>query len=104
MVPMTSFDPVVDAYDAARPSYPDGIFDALGPLAGARIIEGGAGTGIATRGQRERGADVTAVDIGEQMLRRNGGARVVADAGRMPFRDGHSTAAWCRTATPSSPP
>ena len=29
-----SFDSVVDAYDAARPTYPAGVYDALGPLAG----------------------------------------------------------------------
>ena len=85
---MPSFDPVVDAYDAARPSYPEGVHDALEPLAGARVVEGGAGTGIATRTLRERGADVVALDIGEQMLRRVDGERVVADAARAPLRDG----------------
>jgi SAM-dependent methyltransferase len=85
---VTSFDPVVDAYEAARPSYPDGVFDALGPLTGRRVIDCGAGTGIATRALRARGADVLAVDIGEQMLRRNEGVRFVADAARSPLRDG----------------
>lgn len=41
-----SFDSVVDAYDAARPTYPEGVYDALGPLGGLRVVEGGAGTGM----------------------------------------------------------
>jgi SAM-dependent methyltransferase len=85
---MPSFDPVVDDYEAARPSYPDSVFDALPPLAGALVVEGGAGTGIATRPLRSRGAHVVAADIGEQMLRRNDGARLVADAARAPLRAG----------------
>lgn len=36
-----SFDPVADAYDRARPGYPDAVFDALEaatrPLAGAEV-------------------------------------------------------------------
>lgn len=84
---MPSFDPVVDDYESARPSYPDALYDALGPVATLRVVEGGAGTGIATRALRDRGAHVVAVDIGEQMLRRNDGPRVVADAARAPLRD-----------------
>lgn len=68
------FDPIVDAYDAARPDYPAAAYDELqrlaGPLAGATVAEAGAGTGIATRALVEQGAYVLAVDIGEQMLRR----------------------------------
>lgn len=84
---MPSFDPVVDAYELARPSYPEGTYDALGDLHGARVIEGGAGTGLATRVLRERGASVIAVDIGAAMLGRNDGMRAVADATRLPVRD-----------------
>jgi SAM-dependent methyltransferase len=91
------FDPLVDAYDAARPSYPADLYDAIdrlaGPLDGARVVEVGAGTGIATRGLRERGADVLAVDIGPGMLRRlrertPGQPAVVARAEQLPVRDG----------------
>jgi SAM-dependent methyltransferase len=68
------FDALADDYDAARPSYPADLYDAIDQLAhhldGARVVEIGAGTGIATRGLRERGADVLAVDIGPQMLRK----------------------------------
>jgi SAM-dependent methyltransferase len=85
---VVKFDPLVDAYDAARPTYPDGVYDALGPLASKRVIDAGAGTGIATRGLRARGADVVALDIGEQMLGRVDGMRVVADGAMAPIRDG----------------
>src|SRR4051812_27563949 len=85
---MPSFDPVVDAYDAARPSYPDGVYDALEPLAGALVVEGGAGTGIATRAFRARGASVVAVDVGPAMPGRLEGQRIVAAAARTPLRDG----------------
>jgi SAM-dependent methyltransferase len=68
------FDPLVDAYDAGRPSYPDAVYDAIErlarPLSGASVVEIGAGTGIATCGLRTRGARVLAVDIGPGMLRR----------------------------------
>jgi SAM-dependent methyltransferase len=91
------FDPLVDAYDAARPSYPADLYDAIdrlaGPLDGARVVEIGAGTGIATRGLRERGANVLAVDIGPGMLRRlrertPGQPAVVARGEQLPVRDG----------------
>ncbi len=62
-------DPVV--YDRVRPSYPPALFDALwrfvnklGPL---RICEAGAGTGKATASLLERGALVTAVEIGREL-------------------------------------
>lgn len=68
------FDPLADAYDAARPAYPTDLYDAVdrlaGPLAGARVAEVGAGTGIATRGLLDRGADVVAFDIAPAMLDR----------------------------------
>jgi SAM-dependent methyltransferase len=64
---------MADAYDAARPSYPDAMFRDLQrlagrPLAGADIVEVGAGTGIATREMAARGARVIAVDLGATML------------------------------------
>ena len=68
------FDALADDYDAARPNYPSALYDAIDRLAhrldGARVIEIGAGTGIATQGLRQRGADVLAIDIGPQMLRK----------------------------------
>jgi ubiquinone/menaquinone biosynthesis C-methylase UbiE len=49
MAGVASFEAVADEYDAARPSDPDEVFDALGPLEGLRVLDVGAGTGLATR-------------------------------------------------------
>jgi SAM-dependent methyltransferase len=67
----TAFDGLVDDYDRARPSYPDELYDALPPLAGADVVELGAGTGIATRALLARGARVVATDLGPKVLRHN---------------------------------
>lgn len=88
-----SFDPVVDAYDRARPGYPEALFDTLEaatrPLTGAEVLEGGAGTGLATEALVARGARVVAFDVGERMLqritRRAAAALVVADGNALPF-------------------
>ena len=55
---VTLFEDVVEEYDRGRPSYPDALYEALGHLAGRRILDIGAGTGIATRERLRRGADV----------------------------------------------
>ncbi|MFF8844708.1 class I SAM-dependent methyltransferase [Streptomyces sp. NPDC015127] len=70
-----SFDSAADQYDSARPGYPPALFDAVEelagrPLTGARTVDVGAGTGIATRLLRERGARVTAVEPGAGMAAR----------------------------------
>ena len=67
---MPSFDHVVDPYDRARPGYPPGVFDELEPLEGRRVLDAGAGTGIATRALAARGAEVVALDVGVQLLTR----------------------------------
>jgi SAM-dependent methyltransferase len=90
---VTSFDDVAAEYEAGRPSYLPGVFDALEPLAGLRVLEGGAGTGIATVGLVERGARVVAFDVGHGVLTRLHSkvpnvAVVVADGALMPFPDG----------------
>ncbi|MEU0564484.1 class I SAM-dependent methyltransferase [Nonomuraea sp. NPDC005983] len=69
------FDSVADAYDAARPSYPDELFTALSEVSGvlfegATAVDVGAGTGILTRALQARGARVVAVDPGAEMLAR----------------------------------
>jgi SAM-dependent methyltransferase len=95
--PRSVFDAAAAEYDAARPSYPAGLFDALaehtGPLAGQRVLDWGAGTGISSRQLQDHGAVVVSLDIGEQMLRRGLARRpesacVVADGHRMPVRSG----------------
>jgi SAM-dependent methyltransferase len=89
------FDSAAAEYDAARPSYPAALFDALaekaGPLAGQRVLDWGAGTGISSRQLQDRGALVVSLDIGDQMLRRAlvrrpESACVLADGHRMPIR------------------
>ncbi|GHE06988.1 class I SAM-dependent methyltransferase [Streptomyces alanosinicus] len=67
-----SFDSAAAQYAANRPSYPPALFDAVEELAGrslsgARVVDVGAGTGIATALLRDRGADVLAVEPGEGM-------------------------------------
>ncbi len=96
-MPRAMFDPLAQDYDAARPSYPDAIYqaleDAAGPLAGKLVLDGGAGTGIATRQLAGRGARTVGLDIGEQMLRRAqarspGSCFLLADGNTLPLRDG----------------
>jgi SAM-dependent methyltransferase len=65
------FGEVADQYDAARPSYPDALFDTIvdfGALrAGDRALEVGAGTGKATTGFVARGLDVHALEPSPEM-------------------------------------
>ncbi|MFI6298435.1 class I SAM-dependent methyltransferase [Nonomuraea sp. NPDC050790] len=94
------FDRVAEAYDAARPHYPDEVYGAVSEitgidLAGATIVDVGAGTGILTRALRARGARVLAVDPGAEMLSylvsrlsgTAGVAAVVADGNALPVGD-----------------
>ncbi|MFB7500852.1 class I SAM-dependent methyltransferase [Streptomyces sp. NPDC056161] len=67
-----SFNAAAAQYGANRPSYPAALFDtieelAARPLTGARVVDVGAGTGIATALLRARGADVVAVEPGAGM-------------------------------------
>ncbi|MFJ1793738.1 class I SAM-dependent methyltransferase [Kitasatospora griseola] len=68
----SSFGAVAAEYNAARPSYPDALFDELErlsghPLNGADVLDVGAGTGIATRLLAGRGARVVAVEPSDGM-------------------------------------
>jgi SAM-dependent methyltransferase len=92
-----SFDSAAAEYDAARPSYPDGIYDILEALSGglvAKLVgDGGAGTGVVSRQLIERDAVVVAFDPGAGMLRRAvqrtpGLRALVAEAGAIPVRSG----------------
>ncbi|MEU6548682.1 methyltransferase domain-containing protein [Streptomyces sp. NPDC046915] len=67
-----SFNSAAAQYEASRPSYPPALLDFVEeflsrPLAGARVADVGAGTGIATSLLCERGADVVAVEPGDAM-------------------------------------
>ncbi|MEV6116526.1 class I SAM-dependent methyltransferase [Streptomyces sp. NPDC052109] len=93
-----SFNSAAAQYAANRPSYPPALFDAVEELAGrslsgARVVDVGAGTGIATALLHARGADVLAVEPGAGMaaefrralprlplVRGNGNALPVTDA------------------------
>lgn len=66
-----TFDSVVEIYDQARPRYPSALYDALLSRTGLqrddRVLEVGGGTGIATQQLRERGLNVTCVELGEEL-------------------------------------
>ncbi|MER6432884.1 class I SAM-dependent methyltransferase [Streptomyces sp900105245] len=67
-----SFNAAAAQYAANRPSYPPALFDTVEELAGrslsgARVVDVGAGTGIATALLHGRGADVLAVEPGAGM-------------------------------------
>ncbi|MGW2375060.1 MULTISPECIES: class I SAM-dependent methyltransferase [Kitasatospora] len=70
-----SFGAVAAEYDRGRPGYPDELFDTVErlwgrALKGARVLDVGAGTGIATRLLAARGADVVAVEPSDGMAAR----------------------------------
>lgn len=88
----TAFEDLVDDYDAGRPTYPASLYEALPPLAGRRVLELGAGTGLGTAGLLAAGAEVVATDRGPRMLGRlhalhPGTPVVVARAEALPFAD-----------------
>lgn len=61
-----TFDGVADVYERARPSYPAKLFDTFFAALPKepRIVEIGPGTGQATRSLLDRGAHVTAIELG----------------------------------------
>jgi len=67
------FDEAADAYNAARPGYPPELIDKLIELthlpANARIMEIGCGTGQITVPLAERGYEIVAVELGENLAR-----------------------------------
>jgi ubiquinone/menaquinone biosynthesis C-methylase UbiE len=62
-----SFGAAADAYERARPSYPDEAVDWLLPRGAHTVLDLGAGTGKLTRAQVARGLDVTAVEPLDEM-------------------------------------
>jgi hypothetical protein len=83
-----TFDTAADLYEAARPSYPDELFDDLVELAalepGDRLLEIGCATGKATRSLLERGFSVVCVELGAQL--RACAPQLGGSAGRDPRR------------------
>ena len=58
-----SYGAIAEVYDWARPTYPDELFAHIAArLPGRRVLEVGAGSGIATRGLLARGLEVTCVE------------------------------------------
>jgi SAM-dependent methyltransferase len=85
-----SFNAAAAQYAANRPSYPPALLDAIEelagrPLTGSRVVDIGAGTGMATALLHARGADVIAVEPGEgmaaQFRRTNPGIPIVRGNG-----------------------
>lgn len=90
----TAFNTVAEQYDRMRPTYVDALYDGVwkyggfGP--GTRAVEVGIGTGQATQPVLDRGASVTAVELGPELaafcarkFSDNPGIRVV----NLPFQD-----------------
>jgi SAM-dependent methyltransferase len=86
----TAFEELVDDYDAARPRYPEALYDEL-PLTGAAVLELGAGTGIASVELARRAASLVVTDLGPRMLARgttkHSAPGVVCRAEALPFAD-----------------
>ena len=98
---MTAMEGVGAAYDAASDGWRAGparmyarmaeVMAEHAPvnLQGARVLDAGAGTGVAGEALRRRGAGlVVAVDIALQMLPRAPAVSAVGELGRLPFADG----------------
>jgi SAM-dependent methyltransferase len=66
-----TFESRADEYHAARPDYPDELYDALvagaGLRPGARLLEVGCGTGKATIPLAARGFEITALELGPRL-------------------------------------
>jgi SAM-dependent methyltransferase len=66
-----SFNAAPELYDAARPDYPEAVFDDLVALSGipsgGAILEIGSGTGKATLPLVRRGFSIVGIELGEQM-------------------------------------
>ncbi|HEY1917031.1 MAG TPA: class I SAM-dependent methyltransferase [Streptosporangiaceae bacterium] len=72
-----SFGAAASVYERSRPSYPDEAIDWLLPPGARRVLDLGAGTGKLTRGLRDHGLEVMAVEPSEGM--RAELSRVLAD-------------------------
>ncbi len=91
------FGAVAGCYAAARPDYPPELYAALADLAGrslagAVVADVGAGTGIAARQMRDRGAHVVAIEpsagmLAELVVTSPGVRGVRGDGNALPLRD-----------------
>jgi cyclopropane fatty-acyl-phospholipid synthase-like methyltransferase len=66
-----SFDSAAELYEAARPAYPEELFDDLVTLTGlhtgSSILEVGSGTGKATFPLARRGFHILGIELGENL-------------------------------------
>lgn len=98
---MTSIDGIGAAYDAASDGWragPERMYARMAEVLaehapadvdGARVLDAGAGTGVAGEALRRRGATtVVAVDLAPGMLPRPPALSTVGDLCRLPFADG----------------
>lgn len=98
---MTCVGEIGRSYDAAAAAWragPERMYARLAEamtehapvdVAGARVVDAGAGTGVAGEAMRRRGArSVVAVDLAHAMLPRPPALSAVGDLARLPFRDG----------------
>lgn len=98
---MTAMEGVGDAYDAAAEGWRAGPARMYARMAevmaghapvevgGARVLDAGAGTGVAGDALRRRGAGlVVAVDLALGMLPRPPAVSAVGELGQLPFADG----------------
>lgn len=98
---MTTAGGVGAAYDAAAPAWragPERMYRRLAeamvelapvPVEGARVLDAGAGTGVAGAACRRRGAaSVVALDLAQGMLPGPPALAAVGDLARLPFRHG----------------
>lgn len=102
-----SFGSVADRYDAARPPYPDELWDLLedacGRFSGKAVLDLAAGTGLVTRPLVARGAEVVAVEPDAAQIavlhrRSPHVAAVRGSAERLPLRAGFVDLVVCGTA------
>jgi SAM-dependent methyltransferase len=84
-----AFEGLVEDYDAARPRYPDALYDRLPRL--GDVLELGAGTGIASAELASRVRSLVVTDLGPRMLARglakHSWPGVVCAAEDLPFAD-----------------
>jgi SAM-dependent methyltransferase len=68
----STFNQAAELYNEIRPRYPEALFDSLERAASlptkARLLEIGPGTGQATKPLAERGYNITAIELGAELV------------------------------------